>query len=260
MFVLKNNDIKSFPFEEAATLNKVGLEEWAKDRVNLSAYNSWMLPQILGYFGNFTCTKLSDGTYDSMSLLRDNISKTKPWELGIWRVVTQLKRSSLVKSQIGTPKYSTLVPLILAGLKESKGIPYSRWTKEGLNLLLGSELHDAATATVPEVSKSRLLEIREEGLTTKTGKTVGSKKKVTSTWALTGLNHTEFAGVPKLTVTMLTQIWVAHPTLRSNLMILDPSDWDNVPEPLIPNELLDVPVSTIKYASKNEGISVEANW
>lgn len=260
MFILKNNDIKSFPFQEAATLNKSDLESWATDNVHLNAYNSWMLPQLLGYFGTFKYTRNSDGMYDTMSLLRDNIDKNDPWSMGVWRVITKLKRSSLVKAQITSTRYSTLVPLILAGLKESCGIPYSKWSSEGLELVLGSELHEAATAKVPAISRGRLLELRDEGLTTKSGKTIGTKKKVTSTWSLTGLGHTELAGVPKLTVTMLAQIWVAHPTLRNSLMILDPSDWDNMPEPLIPGELLDVPVTTMKYASASDTSAVEVLW
>lgn len=36
---------------------------------------------------------------------------------------------------------------------------------------------------------------------------------------------------------MLTQVWVAHPSLRNEYMVLDPVNWDQMPEPLIPTEL-----------------------
>ena len=32
---------------------------------------------------------------------------------------------------------------------------------------------------------------------------------------------------------MVAQIWLAHPKHRCGDMILDPNDWDNMPQPLI---------------------------
>jgi len=52
-------------------------------------------------------------------------------------------------------------------------------------------------------------------------------------------NGTALYGRPKLATIMEIQVWCAHPTLRHAGMILDPRDWDNIPIPLI---LQDVPV------------------
>lgn len=237
MFILKSNDLKDFPFDEAPKLSG-DLENWAAE-VHLPAFNSWMLPQIVAYYGSYSCSQLEDGTYCPLSLLRDNIGINK-WAVGLWRVITQLKRGSLVKTQsVGDyTKYSALVPIILYGIRQTKGIKYSQWNDKGLRSVMGDTLYEAATAEVPTLSRNRLLEIRQQGLTTMTGKTAGTVKKATSTWALTGIMGTELGTMPKLTNTMLTQIWVAHPQLRDSAMILDPTNWDNMPEPLVETEVL----------------------
>jgi hypothetical protein len=239
MFILKKNDIRTFPFSEAATLNPADLETWATN-INLNAYNTWMLPQLQAYFGSLKVTKTETGTYDSLALLKDNFPRTDSWSIGLWRVVTQLKRGSLVKTQIGTEglEHSALVPLILAGLKKHKNILYSEWDSEGIQFLMDNNLYEAATYTVPDISHEDLLDIREQGLTTRTGKGAGQLKKATSQWRLTGIKHTPLGEAPALATTMLAQIWVAHPTLRNNLMILDPRDWDSMPTPLIETTVL----------------------
>ena len=43
--------------------------------------------------------------------------------------------------------------------------------------------------------------------------------------------------MPKLTQTMLTQCWLAHPKHRNPYMILDPQNWDQMPEPLTSSEI-----------------------
>lgn len=239
MFILKKNDIKSFPFSDASALNNLDLEEWAV-KVNLNAYNSWMLPQLQAYFGSLKVTKNSEGKYDPLALLKDNFPKTDLWSIGIWRVMTQLKRGSLVKTQISTEglEHCALVPVILAGLKKHKNIRYGDWATEGLEYLMDKNLYDACNYIVPDITPEELLEIRNQGLTTKSGKGAGLMKKATSQWRLTGIKHTVLGEAPALATTMLAQIWVAHPSLRNNLMILDPRDWDNMPTPLIETNVL----------------------
>jgi hypothetical protein len=54
---------------------------------------------------------------------------------------------------------------------------------------------------------------------------------------LTGVQDTELGGLPKLTQTILTQCWLAHPESRTPYMILDLENWDNMPKPLVSNEI-----------------------
>jgi hypothetical protein len=51
------------------------------------------------------------------------------------------------------------------------------------------------------------------------------------------MQGTEFAKIPKLVGTMLTQIWVAHPSLRTEYMILNPNNWDLMPPPLVSTDI-----------------------
>jgi hypothetical protein len=62
-------------------------------------------------------------------------------------------------------------------------------------------------------------------------------KPAKSTWSLTGIQDTEIGHLPKITQTILTQCWLAHPELRTPYMILDLENWDNLPKPLVSNEI-----------------------
>jgi hypothetical protein len=62
-------------------------------------------------------------------------------------------------------------------------------------------------------------------------------KPAKSTWSLTGIQDTEIGHLPKLTQTIITQCWLAHPELRTPYMILDLENWDSMPKPLVSNEI-----------------------
>lgn len=238
MFYAKTNDIKDFPFQEAEHLALPELETWAAAH-NLSIFSNWMLPQMIAYFGSFKVTTV-EGKCAPLDLLTNNI-KGNSWSIGLWRVSTKLRRGLLVKSQNTQPEYSALVPLILAGLKKYQGIGYEDWNTDGLEHLVEPSLHHAMQCTPPDISLDRLMEIRKQGLTIKTGSKAGTMKKATAVWKLTGIQDTELGSVPYLASTMLSQIWVAHPSLRSKYMVLDPVNWDNMPRPLIEVDVIVTP-------------------
>jgi hypothetical protein len=234
MFKLKQQHIDDFPFQEYA--DAISLEALA-EKHGLQNFNSWMLPQILAHYGSWRLVKNSQGQVLPQETAKQNI--TTNWHMGLWRVVTRLKRGSLVKLQ-GSPigvNYSALVPIILAGAKRFQNVPYSSWQLTPDTKLVHQELLEAMFVACPDLGSARLLEIREQGLTIKSGAKAGSVQKATSKWTLTGIQDTELHGLPKLTVTMLTQIWVAHPSLRTELMILDPKNWDQMPQPLLTTEI-----------------------
>lgn len=258
MFTLKSNKIEDFPFELYSDLNLSDLEEQAKEH-HLNSYNSWMLPQIVAYLATWQLyyKHLPHGSYvDQRETLVRNVSKHDHWAQGLWRVIKFLKRSSLVKQQID-PKYtnySALVPLVWSAHKRYNGIKYNQWALEqsvGENYLLENNLFEAITWELdcdtqsglnydwdPEklqfgIPQSRLQELRQIGLPN-----TGTKRdNPVSNWCLRNTRLTELKDSPKLLGTMLTQIWVAHPTLRTQLMILDPNHWDEMPPPLIETEL-----------------------
>jgi len=87
------------------------------------------------------------------------------------------------------------------------------------------------------LGSEELIQIRNFGLTNRSGAKAGEQNKPTSQWKLNGLAATQFAGTPVLLSTIMCQIWVAHPSLRTELMILDPEKWDSMPKPLVTGEV-----------------------
>jgi hypothetical protein len=231
---LRSQHIDEFDFAQYAEAPDL---EALAEQDGLTNLNTWMLPQILAHYGSWRLVKNDVGQVLPQETAKQNI--TTAWHMGLWRVVTRLKRGSLVKLQgsaIGV-NYSSLVPIVLAGAKRFQNVPYSRWQLTPDSKLVHQELLEAMFAIYPDLGSDRLLEIREQGLTIKSGAKAGSVQKATSKWTLTGIQDTELHGLPKLAVTMLAQIWVAHPSLRTELMILDPKNWDNMPEPLLTTEI-----------------------
>jgi hypothetical protein len=177
--------------------------------------------------------------------LKQNL--TTEWHLGLWRVLARAQRGKLVvkQNQPESAQYSQLVPLILAALKRDQNILYNQWPRRELGKVIHQPLWDCIIWADSEPGQScqnlgslELVEIREQGLTTKTGKSAGRQKDPLSTWTLSGLQGTPLQGSPKLVSTMLCQIWVAHPRLRVGYMILDPWDLDRVPQSLWTEEEL----------------------
>lgn len=259
MLTLKSNNIKDFPFEQYANLNDSQCEDLAKSQF-LTAHNSWMLPQIAAYYGDWDLKYNDSSKIDPVATAKANI-KT-PWEIGLWRVCTKLKRGSLVKSQINPEfaSYSALVPIILMGSKKFKGIMYHQWDIKEDTFLVDKNLREAMFWQPSEgegleynmadyeirynLGSERLLQLRDLGLTVKSGPKKGQIQSPTSAWCLRGMQGTELAKAPKLVGTMLTQIWVAHPSLRTEYMVLDPNSWDWMPPPLIPVDIFNSEAGT----------------
>lgn len=254
MFKVKTHNIKEFPFEsycEAKTTAE--LVEIAQTH-RLSNHNAWMLPQIAAYYGSWEPVTNS-GKICPRLTARQNM--TTHWSIGLWRVVTQLKRSSLVATQnlAHSVNYSSVVPIILMGLKRYKNTPYTSWQLDHKDTIVESKLLEAMLWRNDEVyhlPRAELLKIRELGLTVKTGDRTGTQNRATNQWCLRGVGLTGLGSTPQLVQTMLTQIWVCHPSLRTNLMILDPYNWDSTPEPLIQAEVLDAAApktNTVQYSN-----------
>lgn len=261
MYKLKSCNIKDFAFSEFKPLKTAEDMEALALEMGLKAYNSWMLPQIVAHYGQMELV-WGDGLVDPMATAQKNIRTD--WDIGLWRVVTMLKRGSLVKQQ-SKPEfanYSALVPLILSGVKKFQGVPYSKWFIKDKCPLIDAPLLEAMLfkdVDICSLGSERLLELRQLGLTTKSGDKKGSIANPTSQWCLRGIQGTELAYAPKLVSTMLTQIWVAHPSLRSEYMILNPLDWDSMPDPIISTDLFKKPEPSQKSAEVKI-ISAKLPW
>ena len=241
MFKTKSNHIQDFPFQDyCKAQNNTELVTVAQTH-RLSNHNSWMLPQIAAHYGGWKLVWQGDKVCPKATA-RANM--TSDWDIGLWRVVTQLKRSSLVASQ-NLPEsvnYSAVVPLILMGIKRFQGINYQSWNLAPSSTLVEAKLLEAMfwqDERVDSLGSDELLKIRELGLTVKTGDKAGTVNRATHQWCLRGVGLTALGKTPALVQTMLTQIWVCHPSLRTNYMILDPHRWDRMPDPLIQAEALE---------------------
>lgn len=260
MFTLRSNRIEDFPFECYADLNLSDLQEQAQEH-HLNSYNSWMLPQIVAHLATWQLYYRDNGKICQQQTLTKNINSDDWWSRGLWKVITKLKRSSLVKHQIdpSSTNYSALVPLYWSAHKRYNGINYSQWSvseETDTNWMLEDSLAEVLTWEIdPDIPPGlgydwdtdqlscgipgwRLLELRQIGLP----KTGTKRDNPTSNWCLRNTRLTELKDAPKLLTTMLAQIWVAHPTLRTQLMILDPNHWDQMPAPIIDTDIFKKPV------------------
>lgn len=237
----QKKELSAFPFSDYCEVPTEDLAQAASDN-RIIVHASWLLPQMLAFFGTLKVFKNDAGDYLALPFLEHNFSRD-PHLMGMWKVAARMPRSSLVKPQNSGsgPEYSMLVPLILAGLKKYQNINYSEWSSEGLNYIVDKQLSEAMLVPpndVPTLNRDEILAIRKLGLTVATGNRKGEIDPVTSKWALTGIRDTALGHLPKLAVTMITQVWVAHPSLRTKYMVLDPNDWDGVPEPLVDSEVV----------------------
>lgn len=236
--IVKKQELRYVPFETYANVtDKLDLEAKAKQD-HLYTMEHWLLPQILAHYGRWEPV-LVEGQISGIDTLKQNIQKD-PWEIGLWRVCTQLSRGMLVKSQghQRSAEYGRFTPLIMAGLKKYKDIPYSHWHREHLDHCMDPLLLEAILADYEPFTVDELLEAREEGLLIKSGTKLGQLKPILSTWKLSGIPHLRVGKLPVLAQTMLCQVWLAHPSIRNASMILDPKSWDTLPKALIDSEVI----------------------
>ena len=229
----KKRDLLAWPIAAFNTANPLILSQLA-DSVGLASQSSWLPDQLLHYFGQWKLVRNVAGLVDPRSTARLNLGSE--FDRGCWFLACRLPRSKLVPKQIAQPEFSSLTPLILAGIKRYQGVAYSEWSREGLEAVMPEDLAEACVAQWPEISLSRLLQLRQEGLLVRSGIKEGTSKDPKSAWILYGINDSEIGLLNKLSRLMITQCWVCHPDLRHPDMITDPLDWDRHPEPLIQTE------------------------
>jgi hypothetical protein len=253
--LFKKCEIHSLNFMGTEALTMEGWETWAESN-DLSHFSSWIMPQLVAWYGSWTLAYDSLGSIDCLATVRNNCPDPQS---RAFYMLSRMKRSLLVASQTKSPDYATLTPLILMGQKRMRGVNYETWrTAKDLSWILEPRLYEAVMLD-PEVAETccnlgsdRLIEIRDQGLLARTGKYAGSKKPAKSTWSLTGIQNTEIGSLPKITQTILTQCWLAHPESRTPYMILDLQNWDNMPAPLITNDIFKAPAVQPQQPTKKQ--------
>lgn len=238
---LRKQDLNELDYNHLNGLTETELEDWCKQN-KLHNYQSWLLPQLVANFGGWQLYHTAQGRPDILATLKHNIGHD-PKQHTLYRL-SRLTRSVLVQPQARYPQYAQLTPLILAGFRRMQGVEYEQWQGcENLSWILEPQIFQAVCLPAEVVGdlyslgSDRLLEIRNIGLMNKSGAKVGQSKPADTTWSLTGIQDTELGKLPKLTQTILTQIWLAHPTKRTADMILDLRNWSSMPQPLLSGEV-----------------------
>lgn len=211
----------------------------------LHIHSRWILPQMVAVFGQWQVLETCRET------VRHNC-KTD-FQRALYRI-SRLPRSLLIKTQTREPQYAQLTPLILLGLKNSKNIAYSSWQhKPDRHLVIEPQILEVLeNAPQPQLTREELLEIREQGLLIRSGDNQGKMRAPESTWRLYGIQDTRLGDCPVQQQTALLQCWLAHPTLRHENMLVNPYDWDRLPEPLITANPLQVATSRTKKRAVEE--------
>jgi hypothetical protein len=236
--IIRKQDIYTLDIEHWADLPQ---EEFLAqvEGANLHNYSTWLLPQLVAHFGRWRL----------YSCGRETITKNTHNLLDrVFYRLTRIRRSSLIKNQTQQPEYGQLTPLILLGFRQAQGYSYEQFRElEGLNWLLEPLLYESLVEhQPPQLSVERLLAIRQQGLVYRTGPKAGTSRNPESTWQLYSIADTELGTQTKLLQSMLCQIWLAHPKHRRATMILDPQDWDVMPQPLVDGVVLASTTTTKK--------------
>jgi hypothetical protein len=217
---------------------------------------NWLPHQLLAYFGTWTAVRDESGKY-SAQLTWDANTRARGdyYALGSALLATSTRTNFFKDAPKGNQQYKSiinpLVPIILAGFKKYQGINYSEWNPVGLEALLDAELAKLVGVVVPELSVSELIALRNTAVTDKEGARANIPNNPATCTKLNHLGDTALGHLPKLAKYMVLQTWAAHPSNRNDYAILDPNNWDSVPEPLVSKDIfLQNPIQIAKARTK----------
>lgn len=244
-FSLKTQKIKDVPFHYLLS------PETSHLLVGLENYKDWLIPQALETLHKmFLLERNTEGLFSAtLSFEKTKAALTTDefkWLGGIVTYLTRPIRKEIIGTtvQIKNPNVSALVPLGLSAFKMFRKIQYEEWDKTDpkLNIFMDKPLLAAALSNIDTPNTVDLISYREHSRIVQSGKTEGNIKELTHTVKILHTDNKEFNSLPSLAKIMYCQVWVAHPRIRTDLMILDPINWDKVPSPLVEEEL-----TPIKY-------------
>jgi hypothetical protein len=229
------NPNPEFIKKERETAKKEALKLWA-EKYDLKGNASWFMPQLTAHIAKIDTCGYNCSEYIQQFGIDD-------YHKGIWTLATHSVRGYFITKQYSpeSRNYSALVPLLLMPHKKFDNIPYSSWSKEGLHLILDSNLYAAMTLEFDlENTPEELLAIRQKALTYQSGKQAGEVRNPATSHKVYFLSG-DLKKLPWLAQVMVFQIWCAHPSNRTELMVLDWKDWDKMPDPLISKDVFAKP-------------------
>lgn len=233
------------------------LQPWM-EREDISQKLSWLPQQMMAYFGSWDAVRV-DGVYSPLLTVKRNTQERDDlFALGAL-MLAKAPRSDFFKgAPKGSQQYKSpinpLVPIVLAGFKRYQDIPYEAWDKSEIGAIVDDEIAALVGCKLPSLSDVDIFAIRNNALTPKTGARAGKSNNPATTASLYHLQESAIGHLPKLARHMVLQTWAAHPQNRDPYAILDPENWDRVPQPLVEGTDLFVPQEQVTpkrtYTSK----------
>lgn len=129
------------------------------------------------------------------------------------------------------PEFSRLVPIMLATMKQLHNINYEDWdfSDPAMEFMMNKDLFETIQFRDKDFSEVDITALTEAVLTVKTTGKVYSATQYPSSknvWVTDEIN----VSATKPLALMLTKVWVASPGIRTKYMVLDPNNWDYMPE------------------------------
>lgn len=222
-----------FKFSNAAKQTQNYKSVDYSDHIKCKKEAHWLLPQTLAMVAR--ATKLvytEEGKLDALEMMKENqnLDNLGPEQTNeLYKYLTLSPRSEIIGKAEDFLEYSALVPLYMYAFKKYNNIAYSTWDKVQLRFSIDKGLYEAMISTPSEEAVGEgfcnLYDYRDQycynGLPPQ------------KAWKINLTNNKEFDKLPRLTKVMLCQTWMAHPSLRNEYMILNPYDWDDMPDPLV---------------------------
>jgi hypothetical protein len=218
---------------------KAYLEDFAKSVGIFGTAHLWMFPQMLKYVADKVPIRRNDlGNISARKML--NSDKTF---IGILAIFMATDRSIFIKKQSEreSAPYGKLTPLFMYAYKLYKNIPYSEWEREEVEFVVEKDLANAMVTELPELSKEELFKYKKEALMVKSGDKQGQSRSSVTTFLMYPTGGSPLYPLNSLSRAMLCQTWLAHPDNRMDMMILDPDDWDYMPDTLVQNKVIKEP-------------------
>lgn len=230
---LLKQTLKSKQQKELENLCKLFIQN--SDALRKTA-NEWVFAHSLAAFNELKLAKNESGLYSSNYLKKQILSDVTL--KGLWILFSYANRSDLLAKQTAPTcvNYCALVPLILSAFKLFREIQYEEWDRFEISSIMEPSLYKAINITVERYSDEEILEARNAGLLVRSS---GKLRSPESTYVLYIPGSSPLATLPTLTKIMLCQTWCAHPVNRTKYMILSPYNLDEMPKPLITDDIID---------------------
>lgn len=260
------DNVEKKTFDRAEAKRKAGQKAitdiWIP-RYKLGSLLINVMPQVMAHIAGkpFRIAEVMtiEGQIDGSKMAKSAFDFSSEWERGLYLFLMLDTRSAYLPSQYKGEgvQFCSLVPLIPYAFKLHHKIPYSKWDRNTLKMVVNKSLLDAMLHE-GEYTRDDILFARELGLVYQNGPKRGETRNPQSNFKLWATKGGCMQGVPPLAQVMYTQIWCAHPSNRTPYMILDPKDWDRMPAPLIADNIF-MP-STAKDNSKPSNGGSDLPW